>query len=133
MPNPGIEILVEAHSRIGATIYKGSGAERRKSNLYGFTKRLNGLLDHTGRDYPPRLLVDWDPPDNDLGQDQNIEESGPRQARINGLIWFPFSRIAFEQLRLSLFDSRNPLYCKPPFEFRQELSKRLFGALRRFI
>jgi hypothetical protein len=68
-------------------------------------KRLIGSLDHAGCHYPPLLLVERDPSDNDLRQDQDIEESGPRQARIRGLIWFPFFRIAFEQLRLSLFDS----------------------------
>jgi hypothetical protein len=96
-------------------------------------KRLSSLLDHPGCHCPPLFLVERNAPYNDLRQDQDIEESGPRQTRVRGLTWFPFFRIAFEQLRLSLFDPRNPPYCKPPFEVRQELSKRLFGALRRFI
>jgi hypothetical protein len=72
-------------------------------------KHLSGSLDHPGCLCRPLFPVDRNAPYNDLHKDQGVEESGPCQALINGTIRFSFPQIALEQLRLSIFNSRNPL------------------------
>jgi hypothetical protein len=61
-------------------------SEKKKSNLNCYMKRSHSLLDHAACHYSPLFLVERDPSDNDLCQDQDMKESGPRQARIRGLI-----------------------------------------------
>ena len=80
-----------------------------KSNINCFMKHLSGSLNHPGCHGRPLFLVERNAPYHDLYQDQDVEESGPRQALINDVIRFSFSQIAFEQFRLSFFDPRNPL------------------------
>jgi len=71
-------------------------------------KYMSGLLDHPGGHCRPLFLVDRNTPYNDFHQDQDVEKSGPRQTLMNDLIGFSFSRIAFEQFRVGLFNSLNP-------------------------
>src|SRR5690349_13458400 len=77
----------------------------KKSGLFYPAKHPGGSLDHLGRDRRPLFLVERDAPYDDLDQDQNMEKPCPPQARLKRWIGFSFAHIAFQQLRLGLFNA----------------------------
>ena len=69
-------------------------------------KHLWGAFNQPSCHGRPFFSVDWNAPCNNLHQDQDMEEPGAGQSLMNGVSRCSFSQIAFEQLRLSLFNSR---------------------------